>query len=197
MSNEIPRWADVELSERLPKICEKGESESVEFKEAIPDQSQKLAKELAAIGSSGGGSLFIGIDDNCEIVGLNLQNGDARDEFMERLQGIVQTVRPALNADLKFAFVSGKIVAVVQVSEQQAEPVFYMANCPYIRDRARSRPATPEEVKMLIWKHPSAEYARRLQDLEFEKKQNTFEQQKAHQEVMRDILKPRSYLRGQ
>lgn len=196
MTDEIPRWADAAISNRVPEICEKGESESVEFKEAIPDQSQKLAKELAALGSSGGGSLYIGINDNCEIVGLDLQSGDARDEFMERLQGIVQTVRPVLNADLKFAFASGKIVAVVQVSEQQAEPVFYMANCPYIRDRARSRPASPEEVKMLIWKHPSAEHARRMEELKLRQLEGIVNDGQNRRQALSQLRQPQSYSRG-
>jgi predicted HTH transcriptional regulator len=162
----LAKWADPDLSYTLPMIRNTGEGPAVEFKEQFPEQAHRLAEELAALGTSGGGKVFIGINDNCDLIGVDASDGQKRDKLVERAQGIISTVRPQLKADILFA-VEDEKVAIVIVIPKQDEPVFYYDFWPYIREGRRSRPANPDEVKKLIWSHPSAEHARRMEDLTY------------------------------
>ena len=174
MANSFPKWADAELSAGLADVRAAGEGPSVEFKERFPDQAHRLAQELAALGTSGGGVLFIGISDNGDLVGIDAADGDSRDAAVERAQGVVSTVRPSLRADILFAVENDLPVLAIQIPLQD-EPVFYYEHRPYIRDGRRSRPATPDEVKERVWAHPSSDYKRRMEDIEI-KQAETFQQ---------------------
>ena len=112
---ETPKWADTELSTNLPIIREAGESDSVDFKETFPEDARRLAKTLAAFGTSGGGDVIIGIDDNGDLVGIDSQTADARDACFERVHGIASTVRPVLKVDLFFAVESEKTVLLIRI----------------------------------------------------------------------------------
>ncbi len=153
----IPKWADAKLSAELPTICESGESSSIEFKDRFPEQGHRLAQELAALATSGGGAVFVGINNNGEIVGVDAPDADSRDDLVERAQGIVSQVRPVLRVEIVLAIRAGNTVLVLRVP-RQSEPVFYYDHRPYIRDGRRSRPATPDEVKERVWSHPSSEH---------------------------------------
>ena len=166
----IPRWADEDLSKRLPAIREEGEGQFAEFKVDFPAQAHDLAKECAAFGTSGGGLVLIGVNDNCELVGVDAPDDASRDKLVERAHGIAATVAPRLSANVRLAVEDGKAVLVVVV-ENQSEPVFYYEGRPYIRDGRRSRPADPDEVKERVWAHPSSEHRRRQEDLEYERQQ--------------------------
>lgn len=166
MANGIPKWADPITSAKLPGIRSAGEGATVEFKERFPDQAHRLAQELAAFGTSGRGDVFIGINDNGDLVGVNARDGDARDDLIERAQGVVNTIRPKLSVEILFSVENEIPVIIIRVPPQD-EPVFYYEHRPYIRDGRRSRPATPDEVKAHVWGHPSAEHARALEKLKF------------------------------
>src|SRR5271154_4907675 len=58
----------------------------------------------------------------------------------------------------------GKTVLCIDIPNQR-EPVFYYDGRPYVRDDRMSRRATPEEVKQLVWRHPSAEFRREFERL--------------------------------
>jgi ATP-dependent DNA helicase RecG len=162
MATSLPRWADALLSARLEDVRAKGEGPGVEFKERFPDQAHRLAQELAALGTSGGGVLYIGINDNGDLVGIGAANGDERDSAVERTQGVLSTVRPSLRANILFAVENGLPVLAIEIPLQD-EPVFYYDHRPYIRDGRRSRPATPDEVKDRVWAHPSSEFRKRME----------------------------------
>jgi ATP-dependent DNA helicase RecG len=174
MANSLPQWADAELSARLADVRARGEGPGVEFKERFPDQAHRLAQELAAFGTSGGGVLYIGINDNGDLVGIDAADGDTRDLAVERAQGVLSAVRPSLRANILLAAENGLPVLAIQVPPQD-EPVFYYDHRPYIRDGRRSRPATPDEVKDRVWAHPSSEFRKRMEEIRI-KEEETVQQ---------------------
>jgi predicted HTH transcriptional regulator len=129
MANNIPQWADAELSNQLPNIRPAGETPIVEFKERFPDQAHRLAQEFAALATSGGGIVYIGINDNGDLVGIEASDGDARDNLIERAQGILSTIRPNVRADILFAVENATAVLAIRIPPQD-EPVFYYENRP-------------------------------------------------------------------
>ena len=164
MANIIPQWADQQLSANLQNVREAGEGPAVEFKERFPEQAHRLAQELAALGTSGGGVLYVGINDNGDLVGVEASDGDSRDKLVQRAQGTRSTIQPNLRADILFAVENNTPVLAIRIPPQD-EPVFYYDHRPYIRDGRTSRPATPDEVKERVWAHPSSEHKRRVEEL--------------------------------
>ena len=167
MNDDVPQWADAGLSQSLPSVRVAGESENTEFKEAFPEQAHRLAKEIAALATSGGGRLFLGVDDAGRVVGLAADTGQRRDELIERACSIARTVKPVPRCSFAFAVQDSNIVLVITVEKPDA-PIYYYEYRPYLRDGRRSRPAEPEEVQELVWRHPSSEYKRRLERLRIE-----------------------------
>ena len=160
---DIPKWASVEISAELPEILEAGESDTVEFKKDFPEQKHKLAEEIAAMASSGGGRIFIGINNNGEIKGLSLKTDEDRDDDLERAHGVVRLVKPIPEVDLLYAVESDKIVLVIDIPKQK-EPVYYYDGRPYIRDKRCKRKAEPDEVKELVWAKGSPEYIKKREE---------------------------------
>ena len=64
------------LTELIEKIM-LGEDSTIEFKREMPPQRNSLADEIAAFANTQGGIILIGIDDNREIAGLELQELDS------------------------------------------------------------------------------------------------------------------------
>jgi predicted HTH transcriptional regulator len=65
--------AEIEESEEnLENLIKGGESETLEFKEKVPDK-WGLAATVTAFANSGGGRLLIGVTDSAEIVGCELE----------------------------------------------------------------------------------------------------------------------------
>ena len=63
------------LTELLEKIM-LGEDSTIEFKREMPHKNS-LADEIAAFANTQGGMILIGIDDNREIAGIELQKLDS------------------------------------------------------------------------------------------------------------------------
>lgn len=161
---KMPLWANAEITKLLPDIRASGEGPSYEFKAEFPAQAHDLAKEVAAFATSGGGLILIGVDDNGNVVGLDEND---RDQLRLRAQNIVSQVQPRPKLDVTPCF-DGCFVLVVCIRNDQEQPVYYYDHRPYIRDGSQSRPASPEEVKQKIWSHPSSDYKRRTEDLNYE-----------------------------
>jgi len=162
MTTSPPSWADKSYSQQLPDIRERGESNTCEFKKKFPEQGHKLAQKIAAFASSGGGDIFIGIDDAGKLVGITAANGAERDKQHERAHGIACSVSPVPAIEIRFAIEDGHTILIIHVA-QQAEPVYYYDGRPYIRDGRRARPAEPSEVQALVWHHPSSEQKRAIE----------------------------------
>lgn len=164
----IPPWANVELCTKIPEWRKQGEGATLEFKEDFPEQGHTLAREVAAFATSGGGTILIGVHNNGEVSGLAASTEDDRDALVHRAQNIVRTIKPQVKYQTGLASDEGKLILVIAIAADQGEPVFYYQERPYIRDGRESRPAEPNEVKERVWAHPSAEYAKKMQELKYE-----------------------------
>jgi len=182
----VPNWASPELSAQLPQVRAIGETSEVEFKEDVPEQAHRLGKEIAAMASSGGGRIFLGINDNGDLCGLNVNTGDERDDIAERVHSIARTVKPVPKIDYQFAVESQKAVLVIDISGQE-HPVYYYDSRPYVRDKRRARPAEPDEVVKLVWAHPSSEHRRETERLELQQMQDSVDRNREWRRYNDDI----------
>ena len=132
---------EVSVERLIDSALHSGESDSVEFKAAMPKQSRDLAKEVAAFASSSGGLILIGVADDGKVVGFE----DPR----QRVEGVVQLVSPVPRVQVLINQLGDKSICSMQVAEGD-HPVYYVDNRPYVRDGSLSRPASPDEVVRLV-----------------------------------------------
>lgn len=182
----VPKWADATLSAGLAQIAEAGENATIEFKVTFPEQGHRLSQELAALATSGGGTLYLGIDDAGTIVGIDVPDGEIRDEVVRRAFDLARGVRPNLKIEPKFAIADGKAVLVIVVPSQD-EPVYFYEGRPYIRDGSTCRTATPEEVKHCVWSHPSADYKREVERIRLQQLQGIADSGRRHADAMDEL----------
>lgn len=77
----------------LDAIIQGGESYTVEFKRNV---NSDLSKELTAFANSSGGRIFIGVEDNGEIHGVQVTN-----ELKARIQSMARECDPAIEVELE------------------------------------------------------------------------------------------------
>jgi len=162
VSENVPKWASSEISAELPSTREAGENAAVDFKEDFPEQAHRLGKEIAAMASSGGGRIYIGINDNGDLCGIDASTGDEGDDIAERAHSIVRTVKPVPKIECHFAVEADSTVLVLHIPKQDS-PVYYYSSRPYVRDERRARAAEPDEVVELVWTHPSSEHKKEME----------------------------------
>lgn len=177
MCKTIPQWADPEVSSALDALCSQGEGQKLEFKRELSIRADSgnrthpdsVKKELAALATSGGGKVLFGVDNSGKILGLpNADDDEEHDKLLQWIHQVLRDMNPRPSATVGLAVSNGSVVLVVSIAEEQAEPLYYSGNVPYVRDGSISRPAGPDEVKSFVWAHPSAEHARKMQDLKYE-----------------------------
>jgi Putative DNA-binding domain len=128
-----------------------GEGQEIDFKERIPEQAHKLAKEFAGFGTSNPGMIFVGVTNDGTVVGVDgIGNLEGKDRFRQRIEGLTSnTVKPPLVVRVDFELYDGKWVARIDVPKG-SQPVYFADNVPYVRHISSARPATPQEVTELV-----------------------------------------------
>ncbi len=126
------------------------ENETTELKAAFSDS---IKKEIVAMANSLGGTVYIGVDDTGEIVGVD--NAD------EVIQQVSNTVRDAIRPDVTMfihyeAIVKeGKTVVAVEVQSGTGKPYYLHAKGlrpegVYVRQGSSSAPASEDMIRKLI-----------------------------------------------
>lgn len=150
------------------------ESESVELKEILKED---IVKEVVAFANTEGGTIFIGIDDKGNEVGI--QNID---ETYTRLTNLVRdAIMPDVTVFTRYELLKNNIIKII-VSEGSAKPYYLKKNGMkpsgvYVRQGASSAQATWEQIRQFI-KHSdgdSFESSRSLlQELTFDSAETEF-----------------------
>ena len=127
------------------------ESETVELKrEYIKD----IRKEIVAFANTEGGTIYIGVEDSGEVIGL-----DNPDEVM---LAVLNSARDSVRPDI-MSFINGKTLEIdgkkiVQIDIQKGPDCPYylrdkglVPNGVYIRNGSASNPASTYIIKRMIW----------------------------------------------
>lgn len=149
-------------------VIAQGEGMTTEFKEWVPadashNKSHELIKAVVAFANMKGGTIFIGVDDNGEITGIQRElrkqyaQGSARDlttmlqVYQRELRGMIRnSVAPDVNLEFKQYDSGGHIVLGVRVTGNRTSPYYVVqSNDVYIRRGASNRKPLPQEQKEL------------------------------------------------
>jgi ATP-dependent DNA helicase RecG len=128
----------------------KGESKTLEFKEALP-KNENIAKTVIAFSNTGGGKLIIGVNDKREIIGID----DAElFETQDKIASIIaDNCSPGIMPEIYSVNIENKLVLVIEVVRGNLKPYFLKnqgkADGTYIRLGATNRVADLETIAEL------------------------------------------------
>ncbi|MBW6471461.1 MAG: putative DNA binding domain-containing protein, partial [Methanosarcinaceae archaeon] len=99
-----------------------GESETTEFKASLAEW-RDVVESISAFSNKNGGTIFIGVGDNCEIIGT-----DVGKKTIENLANqIKQNIDPVIYPSIHVENVDERDIIVINVEEYEQKPVFAFA----------------------------------------------------------------------
>ena len=123
------------------------ETENLEFKSRITDD---LYKEVIAFANTDGGIIYIGIDNDGNVVGLD----NVDEEYTRITNGIRDAILPDVTMFIKYTLQENRVVRIT-VSEGTYKPYYLKSkglrpSGVYIRQGASSVPASSEQIRQMI-----------------------------------------------
>ena len=154
--------------------CMNFETEEIEFKSCITGD---LYKEVIAFANTNGGVIYVGIDDEGNVVGL----GNVDEEYTRITNGIRDAIMPDVTMFVRFTLQENKVVRIA-VSEGSNKPYYLKAkglkpSGVYVRQGSSSAPASPDQIRRMI-KDSDGDVFEEMrsmnQDLTFDSAEKTF-----------------------
>lgn|GEM_PF-251048 len=158
------------------KRIQQGENKCVEFKSTLRyclhrksaqiDIEHSSFKNIAAFMNSEGGDLFIGVDDEKNILGLEndfntFSSSDKIDSFLKHFDNLVSNYfgnKAQHNLNVEFPVIDGNQIAVISIREKSLEPIWLTNKSKnveqfYIRRSASTVELSPREAVAYINEH--------------------------------------------
>lgn len=123
------------------------ESENIEFKLQMVDD---IYKEVIAFANTDGGVIYVGIDDNGNVVGLD----DVDDTYTRITNGIRDAIQPDVTMFIKYVLQDNKVIRI-EVGEGSYKPYYLKSKGikpagVFIRQGTSSVQASPEQIRQMI-----------------------------------------------
>lgn len=131
-------------TDEIRELIKRGENEVVEFKQEITEEKtkDKFAETVVAFSNTSGGTILIGVNDNCEVVGIRdprLEEDRARKTLRSRCE-------PPVEPDITAREIDEKLVLLVQVKEGENKPYTFREKGIFVRSGPNNRIATRDEL---------------------------------------------------
>lgn len=130
-----------------------GESVNVEYKVAVPGNSEKYMKTVVAYANGRGGKIIFGVDDKTlEVVGMDT------DSIFQTIDAITNAIsdscEPTIIPDVTLQTVDDKTVIVVEIASGKMRPYYIkskgLLKGTYVRSCGTTRPVADYMLKELI-----------------------------------------------
>ena len=123
------------------------ETENIEFKSQF---TEEIYKEVIAFANTDGGIVYVGIDNDGNVIGL----ADVDQEYTRITNGIRDAIMPDVTMFVRFTIQDNKIVRIA-VSEGTNKPYYLKGkglkpSGVYVRQGTSSVPASPEQIRRMI-----------------------------------------------
>ena len=116
----------------------------MEFKREIGDSSQ-FVESIVAFANRKGGTIILGVDDNCNIVGANPKDLDK-----DRVINIIrERCEPVIEPAIRICEAENKKLVIVNIPEGKDKPYLVRGRGVYIRAGSSDRIATRAELDQL------------------------------------------------
>lgn len=121
---------------QIQELVKGGEGYNVDFKRSVPSKVKEISDEVASFANAAGGYVLIGVDNNNQIIGAEIDNNKR-----SAIQDTIGEISPALRCEFYPVDVEGKQVWVIDVPSGKDKPyitggVIYVregANCQKLR----------------------------------------------------------------
>jgi hypothetical protein len=143
----------------LAEALRSGEGQTVEFKRGLSDvdargnkSDAEFAESVTAFANTNDGAIFLGVDDDGHVKGLQL-NYKLKDRLEQKLRQLIRNhIQPAPPVQVSFEELGGLCVAKITVARGDA-PLYMMNGRIYIRSGSSDVLARPEDVVRLftVW----------------------------------------------
>ncbi len=130
--------------QQIEEMLQQGENSSIEFKnsEACPES---IARELVAFANTLGGTLFLGVEDDRTITGID------RDNLEEWVTNIARNnITPAIAPKIAIHQIDQVQIAIITISKGIHKPYQTLDGKYWIRVGSTNRSATKEELSRLF-----------------------------------------------
>ena len=135
-------------AEDIRTLVTGGEGYNVDFKRSVPSKVRELTEEVCSFLNAAGGYLLIGVNDNNEIVGTEIDNSKR-----SAIQGSIGEISPMCHYEMYDVDIDGKKVWVIEVPSGKNKPYFF-SGCTYLREGANSQKLTNvEEIREVFQRH--------------------------------------------
>jgi len=139
------------LGHSLLEIQLQSEKQSYDFKETLPPDNDKVAKELCAFANlQGGGLLIVGVEDNGNVSGILRED---LDKVQLRVANIAATkCSPLPEIECRAFNIPGnpaRCLLTIYIHEIARKPCMTKERV-YVRVGAEARPAKPDEIRKMI-----------------------------------------------
>jgi hypothetical protein len=146
----IEDWRHRPRAASLEDALKNGESLLIEFKEGqavVP-----LQRAIAAFANTNSGTIFLGVNNNAEVVGIDCDTAQKKDEQLQRVRNLTaQAIKPTISVHVDFIVHQGKTVVRIFVPRGE-QPLYYLNHEIYVREQTSSMSATPEQVEGILTK---------------------------------------------
>ncbi len=95
-------------AEEIKALVNGGEGYNVDFKRNVPSKVRELTEEVCSFLNASGGYLLIGVNDNNEIVGAEIDNSKR-----SAIQGSIGEISPMCHYEMYSVDVDGRAVWVI------------------------------------------------------------------------------------
>lgn len=123
------------------------ETENIEFKLQFTDN---IYREVIAFANTDGGVIYVGIDDNGNIVGID----NVDDTYTRITNGIREAIMPDVTMFIKYTVQDNRVIRIT-VGEGSCKPYYLKSkgiksNGVFVRQGATSVPASHEQIRLMI-----------------------------------------------
>ncbi len=126
-------------SEDIKLLVASGEGYNAEFKLSVPSKVRELSEEICAFANAAGGVLLVGVSDQNQIVGVNIDNAKR-----SAIQNSIGEISPAVHCSLQVVLVDGKSVAVIEVPSGTNKP-YVLSGAIFVRIGPNTQKLTTAE----------------------------------------------------
>ena len=104
----------------LKELIERGETQSLEFKESLKLKNE-IGETVSAFSNSDGGAVIVGVSDRGGVSGVDI----GKNTLEELASYIKRNTDPRIFPSVKILEVGGKNVIMIEVKEGAEKPVFF------------------------------------------------------------------------
>lgn len=119
---------------QIQELVKGGEGYNVDFKRSVPSKVKEISDEVASFANAAGGYVLIGVDNNNQIIGAEIDNNKR-----SAIQDTIGEISPALRCEFYPVDVEGKrygslTFLVVKISHILREVLYTLEKEPIVRN---------------------------------------------------------------